>query len=131
MSKFTMKYLDWAHTLLFIIAIILVATCTSYADDKATVAVLSNLAFLSLCGYAGLGLYMRSLNSEFKYSESVELSLLRQIRFQLREGLEVSVEQIEASEKAAAKADENYLKTHGFTRPAVAIAASAAPKTDT
>ena len=104
--------------------------CVYYKDQPEIVLLASSIAFCSLLLQKGFESTNRSKGSSLNYAESVELSYLRQIRFLLESGKQVSDDHISVSKKASEASDKAYAELHGFGRPLPAVAASSASKLD-
>lgn len=99
-----------------------VVACGIYKDTPAIVTIASMFAFLGYFGEKSIAFIQRLSHSKLSYTESVDLSFLRQIRTKLRRNEDVSEELISVSESASNDSDIEYEKFYGFGRPLPATA---------
>jgi hypothetical protein len=119
-----LKYHQWLQSLLFIAAIALIATATSYTDNKELAQMALYMSFISLSIYAASFFLSQSQTQKLKHLEDVELSHLREIRRRLKSGEAVSENHISISDKSSSDCDKEFLAITGFNRPLVGITAS-------
>lgn len=94
-----------------------------YRTEPNLVKIFSLLALAGLFLEHGLRWHQRSCLNRLSSTEATDLSFLRQIRYLLRRGEEITEEHLSISEKASDDADREYRELYGFGRPLAAVAA--------
>ena len=95
-----------------------------YRAEPNLVNLFTLLALAGLFLDLGLRWAARLRFSRLSGVEATDLSFLRQIRYLLRRGEEITEEHLSASESASAEADREYREVYGFGRPFTAVAAN-------